>query len=153
MHLSGNDMTNALKLRAKVYEKIHPDGIPLEFGCEVKKKGAKAVGTIVGMEWCGKENKYRVLYGVARGLSVNHRLLSSAEIEVIGKSLTLQDVLRAMDGKIYHGEQLILFWTGKNYEKPCLNMKNKKGTYTISIDLTNDIEDQEDVCKQLLELL
>ena len=78
------------KLRKRVYEILYSDGISIEFGCEVIY--LKEVGQIFKF-YKELNGKYNLSVRV-QDMSVYP---SSDNVEILGKPLTLQDILRAIN--------------------------------------------------------
>jgi hypothetical protein len=79
------------KLRSRVYKVLYPEGIPLDVGCEVRVE--RTPFTLQATRVVDYVDK--VVY-----LNLGHGLISIHESEVkanLGKPLSLQDVLRAID--------------------------------------------------------
>lgn len=128
------------ELRELVYNIIHPDGIPLEFGCEVNY-----LGVIMAITEIENDEYVRVVSGGSlwkKELFVNNH-------KILGKPLSLQDVLRAI-GIPYN--DLYISW-GKYmlFHDSREDMKRIEG---IQIDLTKPISSQsEEVLDKLIELI
>lgn len=135
-------MTPYETLRAKVYEILYPEGIPLEFGCWVLdyKDGVDKV-------IAGSNGEEKVLIkGI--GEIEKYKLLDINAFKILGKPLSLQDILRATaikkdSGYVAELRQSGLYVGDYSWKKPF-----------IHIDLSKPIKDQEEsVLLKLIELI
>jgi len=89
-------MTTAYeKLRAAVYSKLHPEGVPLEFGCEVRIDGGP--NEIVRVAHVEESNGNAVCFLINGAMCrVSEQSKKDFPYTVLGKPLSLADLLRAI---------------------------------------------------------
>ena len=146
-------MTTAQKLRAKIHSINHPDGIPMGRGTQVfwndEPKEWAQVATFVGAHPTNGVN-----YFIEADGSLYHS--TKDEYEILGKPLTLQDVLRALKirGYMYEFDSRFDF-NGEIAElRAVLGKSDGCDAVDMPYDLTKEIEDQdEEVLESLIELL
>jgi len=137
-----NTMTNYEKLRAKCYEIIYPDGIPLEFGCEIKGIGGDYFDVI------DVEHNGRVT--VREGWVITKKTFQR-NYKILGKPLELRDLLKIIkktgDYAITSRGQIMMFIDDEGYGQPM-------GIKLPKLDLSKPISEQsEETLDALIELV
>ena len=133
------------ELRTKVYSILYKEGIPLEFGCEVKREketGEYIIdGGAVG-DVCVKINEYS-----SREAKPWCNWWLKKEIKNLGKPLSLQSILWAIN-KLAKGDMIAINQIGFLYNT------DKTGDFICKIDLSKPMKDQTpEVLASLLKLL
>lgn len=141
-------MTPYETLRAKVYEILYPEGIPLEFGCWVLdyKDGVDKV-------IAGSNGEEKVLIkGI--GEIEKYKLLDINAFKILGKPLSLQDILRAVDKYKEGGDIYYLYANGWLMRDGQTHEGHRDGQMVCKLDLSKQIKDQdEEVLLKLIELI
>ncbi len=149
-------MTKALQLRKIIQDKLYPEGVKLEFGCEVYDKSdiewARTKTFIVrnqknGLEYYTEQDSS--LLSIRGGLK---------EYKILGKPTTLQELLMVLGCvQIYelhiptnnlHNNKLNLWGYKEENDKKYISK------FGVEIDLTKSVENQEDkVLDSLIDLI
>lgn len=145
------------KLRGAIYKKKYPDGIPLEFGCEVDYSstlGEKAIAINVTsdkllLEDCERGCCYnQTLHEVDRfnpeGDTSMYRV---NQIKILGKPITLQDILLVLHPYI---KDIYMM----HFSSIRMYLENRDKKTRLHIDLSLDPKDYpEETLQALLDLI
>ena len=167
--ISGNMKNNAYEQLRKIYnDTFHPDGIPLEFGCEVEvdgdddywvtgeyggcKKHKRECGN--NTEKCEYQERVELTHTDMWG-EYHKALYFTNEIDSLGKPLTLQMVLRLLGEKFSEDEEYTYSMDidGGFYSEE-RGVYEPQRKYLIGIDIDEDPKDWSDeVLSALIEIV
>jgi hypothetical protein len=139
-------MTNYETLRKQVYDILYPDGIPLEVGCELLEKDSNPIVTYIGRK------KYDGTVEVINWTCWETREEIESRYTILGKPLSLSDVLRAMDKKDVEDAPLFSTEGQLMYYDPETGSMRLSGVF---IDLTKPLSDpaNDEACLAISTLL
>ena len=147
-------MTKALQLRKIIQDKLYPEGVKLEFGCEVITKEKSSIGKIRliiikedrDIQYLGDSPYYITDCAYWNGNNIGKKIRVNKVIidKILGKPTTVQEVLLILSGAI--GVYISMGLEDK------LVIDNRK--IRCVLDLTKSVENQEDkVLDSLIELV
>ena len=164
------------KLRRAVYAIIYPDGIPLEFGCEVLINTTLCPNCTENecFDFCDspEECNQTFLKDLSEGdlqsdivvdtgdasyttETSEHRCLQDYEFKILGKDLELSDILIAIQKNTQSDKKDCVNYHTNKYMNISLSLDDvEAGTGFIDIDLTKPIKEQDEpTLEQLLQLI
>ena len=138
------------QLQKRVYEIIYPKGISLEFGCEVITNQYKHMGVCTLIKPDLQKDWLVLLNG-------NTLYQNEKEFKILGKHLSLQEVLRTLSIKPYVEKDINISYMISYL--PVLEIEtgddiNDLNYDLFRIDLTKEIKDQDqEVLEKIYQLI